>query len=349
MVVEQVFAPAKVLVVAGLCAHAVLKPHHLPVHALQLAFAAQRNDGAHGFVLLGRAQFAAHAALQADDAGAGAAGDALGAGQLHLHRRAAVRAVELAALLVFGGLVFQALQVQVFQQHGAPALDVRRVLGVGDAEHLAAAAAQLHQVKRLAQRWQLRQLALGGNQLRLAAEGHAVGLAVDGGGHADAKARRFGQIAPGRAGAGEDVAAVVLAQAGDAAVGQKGRPFRPDAGLGFVLQAPDQREGLLLAVERDAPAGHELQRAVVVEQLGHLADAREHVAVAHHGALAVAADGVGGLRAFEFHRRATAGAGRTVKALGGRGRRWRGGIGGHRGLKRAARPGWARFRSFFGL
>jgi hypothetical protein len=43
------------------------------------------------------------------------------------------------------------------------------------------------------------------------------------------------------------------------------------------------------------PAGKQLQRAVVVEQLGHLADARQHLALAHHRALAVAADGVGGL------------------------------------------------------
>ena len=78
LVVEQVFAPAKVLVVAGLHAHAVLEAHHLPVHALQLALGAQRNDGAYRLVLLGRAQLAAHAAAQGDDAGARAAGDAFG-------------------------------------------------------------------------------------------------------------------------------------------------------------------------------------------------------------------------------------------------------------------------------
>jgi hypothetical protein len=77
-----------VFVVAGL-AHAVLA--HLPVHALQLALAAQRDQGLHGLVLLGRAQLAAHAAVQVDEAGAAAAGQALGGGQLHLHRCAAVR------------------------------------------------------------------------------------------------------------------------------------------------------------------------------------------------------------------------------------------------------------------
>src|SRR3990167_5232301 len=97
---------------------------------------------------------------------------------------------------------------------------------------------------------------------------------------------------------------------------------RPGSMGRVKTQAPDEGEGHILAVKLDAPAGHELQRAVVVEQLGHLAQALQHVAAAHHSALAVAADGVRGLRAAEFNRRAAARAGRPVSTLGG--------VGGHR-------------------
>jgi hypothetical protein len=83
------------------------------------------------------------------------------------------------------------------------------------------------------------------------------------------------------------------------------------------LQAPDEGEALAV----DGAAGHELQQAVVVEQLGHLADARQHLALAHDRALAVAADRGGRLRASELHRRAAPGAGRAVVALG-----WAGGF-----------------------
>jgi hypothetical protein len=50
-VVEQVFAPAELLVVTRLGAHAVLEAHHLPLHALQLAHAAQRDQRPHRLVL----------------------------------------------------------------------------------------------------------------------------------------------------------------------------------------------------------------------------------------------------------------------------------------------------------
>ena len=316
------------LVVAGLHAHAVLKTHHLPVHPLQLALAAQRNEGLHGLVLLGRAQFAAHAAIEADDAGAGTAGDAFGARQLHLHGRAAVRAVELAAFFVLGGFVLEALELQVFQQYRLAALHVGRGVAVVDADHFTVGAAQLDHAERLAQRGQLGQFALGRDQRCLAGVGHAVGLAVDGGGGADAKALGRRHFAAGVDGAREDIGTVVLAQRRQRAIVQEGGPFGPDPCIAFVLQAAHQSEGHILAVELDAPAGHELQGAVVVEQLGHLAQAREHVAAAHDGALAVAADGVRGLRAAEFNRRAAARAGRAVVTLCG--------VGGHRGAAACA-------------
>ena len=53
LVVEQVFAPAKLLVITWLLSHAVLKADHLPRRALQRTGAAQRNQWLHWLVLLG--------------------------------------------------------------------------------------------------------------------------------------------------------------------------------------------------------------------------------------------------------------------------------------------------------
>ena len=98
--------------------------------------------------------------------------------------------------------------------------------------------------------------------------------------------------------------------------------------IAFLKAAPQARligidrdsEALGLAIERNAPTGLQLQRAVVVKDLGHLAQARQHLATAHHGALAVGAHRVGRLRAVELHGRAATWAGRAVVALGGHGR-----------------------------
>ena len=72
-------------------------------------------------------------------------------------------------------------------------------------------------------------------------------------------------------------------------------PFGPGAFGVFVLQAADQREGNFLIAARPDATGLQLQRAVVVKQLGHLAQAGQLVATAHHRALAIAADRVGRL------------------------------------------------------
>ena len=61
------------------------------------------------------------------------------------------------------------------------------------------------------------------------------------------------------------------------------------------LQAADEGEGPTSAIELDAPAGHEPQR-LWSSNSPISAQAREHLATAHH-ALAAAADGMGGLRA----------------------------------------------------
>ena len=87
------------------------------------------------------------------------------------------------------------------------------------------------------------------------------------------------------------------------------------------MQPPDEGEGQVFAAGGETATGHELQWAVVVEQLGHLAHARQHFAAAHHGALAIRADGVGALGAAEFDRRAATRARGPVVALGG--------VGGH--------------------
>jgi hypothetical protein len=124
-VVEQVFGPAEELVVARLLPQAVLKAHHLPGRALQLAGAAQRDQRLHRLVLQRVAQLAAHAAVQRDQAGAAGAGDALGAVQLDQHRRAAVGAGKLARALLLDGVVGQAGELQVLQPHAAAALHAR--------------------------------------------------------------------------------------------------------------------------------------------------------------------------------------------------------------------------------
>ena len=74
-------------------------------------------------------------------------------------------------------------------------------------------------------------------------------------------------------------------------------PFRPGAFSVFVLQPSDQGERRLDAISIPHTAGLQLQRAVVIEQLGHLTYARQLVATAYDRALAKPAYRVGGLRA----------------------------------------------------
>jgi len=162
------------------------------------------------------------------------------------------------SVLALDRFVLQAVQAQLWQLHGAPALGLRRLGAVVDRQHLAAFAAQLDQRERLAQRRQPGQLALGGDELGLAAVGHAPALAVEGGGGAHRQRPHVGQAHAGWHRAGEDVGAVVLAQRGGGAAVQQGNPLGPDAGFALVLQPPDQGEGGLATVQRDAPASAQL-------------------------------------------------------------------------------------------
>src|SRR6185295_13838426 len=123
---------------------------------------------------------------------------------------------------------------------------------------------------------------------------------------------------------GEDVAAVVLAQPAAAAVVEERVPLVPGAVGVPVLQPADERERRALVASR----GAELQRGVVVEQLGALADAAQRVAVAHDGAAAEAADGESRCGRAELDRRAAVRARRAVAAL-------RAGFGGHGGAPEA--------------
>ena len=56
------------VLVAGFVPHAVLEAHHLPVHALQLAGGAQRDQRLHRLVLHRMPQLAADAAREVDQA-----------------------------------------------------------------------------------------------------------------------------------------------------------------------------------------------------------------------------------------------------------------------------------------
>ena len=240
------------------------------------------------------------------------------AGQLHRDGRAAVRAAELAHAAVFGGRFgFQAGQGQLGQLHGAPALGLGRVGGVIDGQHFAVGAAQLHHLRRPLQRGAVGQLALGRHHLHAQVGSHAVRLAAQHGVGAHRELPRGGQGLRHIYRAREDVGAVVFAQRAGAAARQQSRPFGPAAGVAQVLNAADQGERLSAAIQRDAACSADLQRAVVVEQLGHAAHALQRFAAAHHHAVAVGAHGVGGLRALKDHRRAAAWAGRAVDALGG--------------------------------
>ena len=204
--------------------------------------------------------------------------------------------------------------MQLVEQHRAAACQRGGLAGVVDAQHFAIGAAQFHDREGLSQRGKLGQLALGRDQRDLLVGGDAEGLAVDRRGRADTKlrGRRNRRAAWPPAARTHRRRCPRPARPREPSVEQR-VPFGPGAAGAAVLQAAHQGEGLVLP----AAAGQQLQRAVVVEQLGHLADARQRVAVAHDRAAAKAAHRMGGLRAAEFDRRAAAGAGRAVEALGG--------------------------------
>ena len=253
------------------------------------------------------------------------ADDRLRAVELHRQRRTAARAGERASLqLARAAVLAQARQRQLGELQATadvparrPAVDGRAVVDAGD---LASRIAQLGDDIGALQRRHERQLALGGPQLRGGDAGDRPALAGEHllGPDAQRLGRRQGLRWRRRLEA-EDVAAVVLAEPAGAwcGVGRVGAveqrmPFVPAAARVAHLQPADQRERRALP----APGGAELQRAVVVEQLGALADAPQRVALAQQRAAAVAADRQRRRGRAELDRRAAVGAGGAVGALG---------------------------------
>ena len=97
-VVEQIFAPAKVLIwIVRHADHAVLKTHHLPLHTLRLAGAAKRDQRADGFALHRVLQLSTHALRQINQAVARPADNALAGDHHDISLRAALGAEELPA------------------------------------------------------------------------------------------------------------------------------------------------------------------------------------------------------------------------------------------------------------
>src|SRR6187431_2808434 len=91
-------------------------------------------------------------------------------------------------------------------------------------------------------------------------------------------------------------------------------PFVPGAVGIAVLEPPDQRERRTL----EAPAGTELQRRMVVEQLGALADLAQRSTFTDDRAAAEAADRERRCRRAELDRSAAVRTGGAVGALGRR-------------------------------
>src|SRR4051812_46470641 len=108
-------------------ADAVLETDDLPLHALQLAGAAQRDQRLDRLVLHGVPQFAPDALAQVDQGIARRATDALGGVQRHLYRGAAIRAAELPAAFFLRAFFAQASQAQVLQAHRLAAGQLRRL------------------------------------------------------------------------------------------------------------------------------------------------------------------------------------------------------------------------------
>jgi hypothetical protein len=242
-------------------AEALLVAHHLPGRTLQLAKAAERDQGPHRFVLQRVGQLAANAVTQIDQAVAGGAGDALAGRELHLHRRAAVRAGELAgaAFLLAGRR--QSGQLQLLEPHRPAARQCRRLRSIVDAQHFAIGAAKFHHCERLAERRQPGQLALRRDQHHLLVGSDAEALAGDGSGRADPEPVRRRHLPRVAIRHGEHIGTVVLGQAGQARVVEQGVPLGPDASGAAVLQPSYEGEATAVPAARR----HQLQRAVVVE------------------------------------------------------------------------------------
>ncbi|KWT67622.1 hypothetical protein APV28_3427 [Comamonas testosteroni] len=285
LVVEQVLVPgeAVVLILTQTTPAAPLKAHDLPFQAIERAFAAQRDQRLDLSALLGIAQLRPHALGHVDQAAATGAAQGLGGVKAHGHHGTALGTVEVATLGFLLGAAAQSLHLQSLQRHGSPQAEGRCLVAEVDGEDLVLVAAQLHQLETLAQLGQLGQLALGRHQLRIlnAGDGEGFSAGLELAAHAPFALLELFHVPARRLPVhGKDKAAVVLAEPGQLAVAERSHPFRPVAGRAFVLRAAHDGKGLGLAVALDHARGTQLQRAVVLEHLGHGANALERLAIA---------------------------------------------------------------------
>ena len=200
-------------------------------------------------------------------------------------------------------------QGQVGQLHTAPDRPHRRaVLHEFEAAHLALGVAQLDDAARLGHTGQF---ALGRAQGGLHDGSHLPALARQRQRGADLRFRRRG-LGERRFEAEDELAVVFTEPAHALALAgvEEQMPLVPVAQLRAALHAAHHGK----ALAHPAAGGAELQRRVVVEDLGALADAGEGVAVAQQRAAAEAADGAGRGRRSELDRRAAVGAGGAVGA-----------------------------------
>lgn len=228
-------------------------------------------------------------------------------------------------------IVSQAAQLQLVQAHRQPQRQHRLLrIGVVERGHLVLRVAQVRHREHLPQRRRGWQLALRGQQAHAVQRRHAPLLAEQRQRLARAQRLRRRRRPVRRHIEHHHVLVVVLRQPAAGAVGEQRVPLVPaavdvvltarlcEAWTVAVLQAPDQGEGAPLPL----PGCAQLQRRMVGEQLGALADLAQGVAVAQHGAAAVAAHRHRRGGGLERHRRAAVGARRLPAALRpGRGRR----------------------------
>ena len=295
---QQVLAPEGLLVavprrgqVAALQVADHLPRQRLRRPELERADAAERDLRLGDRVLREVREVRPHALRDIDHRLALAAGDRLRAVQPDLQRGAAARALDAApGQRLLARAVAQATQRQIGQPHPAPDRPARlRGVAVVERADLVAAVAQVGDQEAAGERRRPGQFALRGLHRRGRDRGDVPGEALDLGTLAGEERGRLRDAVLQRRLEGEDVGAVVLGQPAAAAVGEERVPLVPAAiGIG-QLQAAEQREGLAL---EDA-AGAELQRRVVVEQLGALADAAQRVALAHQRRAAEAAHRAG--------------------------------------------------------
>ena len=264
----------------------------------------------------------AHALGNVHDRAALVANDRLRRRELHFERRTAVRALDRATLQRFLGRFGEAGHRELADRDRSADRPARSCGFVGAAHvavieraDLAARVAQVADDEAAVElRWD-RQFALRCEQLRGRDRRDRPRLPRNHHLRARLQARRARRIACEWHIERDHVATVVFAQPArflttGAAIEQR-MPLVPGALGVFVLQPADQREGRTLV----GAGGAELQRRVVVEQLGTLADFSQRVALAHDRALAKTADGESRRCRSKLDRRAAVRARRAVDAL----------------------------------